>query len=445
MNLYTYVETKFFKLMAVDHRKLPRYSGFLFSRFKLVVFAVRKFHLDRGFQRSSALAYSMLLSILPMMVIMVLAVSALGGKDTFKSYIESTVQGALPPDSSKEVSSWLVNQSVTMVNNFQAAISSHVAFYVILSFLIFLVAVIFFFDTIEGNLNDLWGAKKTRSPISRFKNFWCLITIGPILLFLSYYISFALDVDTFLARTVAFILPYLLVTAGLFFLYLFMPSASIRVDSAFWGALAAAVLWVILKDQSNAVASAAFKKEAYNYLWIIPVFLVWVYFTWVVVLIGMEIVICSQNFDFIDSGYIGRELGEGFSREYIAAGLAVAACEAFLKGERPPEFKDVAKRFRVPEHNLFDVALDLERANIVERTDAGALLFRPCRPPEQITVADVVKAVRGESFSVPLNIKGAFADRMREIFISARSATDDRLHAVTIKDLVDSNPGGKSA
>ena len=435
MNIYTHVKNGFFKVLAIDHRRMHPVAGFFFSKLKLLLFTTRKFHQDNGFLRSSTLAYSMLLALLPMTLILIVAVNAFGGLEDLQGYVTDFIRTRLLPEHLAEAADYLIDSANKTMTSFQASLSSNTALYAFLSFLIFVVTVVFFFNAIEVNLNAMWGAKRTRGIVSRFKNFWCVMTIGPIFFFLSYYVSYSTRPGTVFAGVMAFVLPYLLVILALFFLYMLIPYTSIRPGSALLGAAVAGIVWVILKDQFNSFAEGSFKQEAYNFLWIIPVFLVWLYFTWVIVLFGMELVFCGQNFDFLDSGYMSRETDEGFSREYLAMGLVVAVYEAFEDGAPPPRFSRVAKMFSVPEHNLFEVAEDLENAKIIEHP-GGGLLFRPCRPIEKVTVADVVSAVRGDTLSVPPGVDGPFASRMRELFGGARTAAEEHLKVTTMRDLI---------
>lgn len=436
-NLYEITRDGFYSLLAVDHRKMHSFTGFFFKRFKILVYSLVKFNQDRGFQRSSTLAYSMLLALLPMALILLVMMNALGMLEKMKPYVETLIKKNFLPESvSEEVVTQVMNNAASTMDKLQTTLSQNTALYSFISFLVFIVTVVFFFSSIERNLNDLWGAKRNRSVINRFKNFWCVMTIGPIFLFASFYLSYAMEGQSVFSNVIVFVLPNLLIVLALYLIYLLMPYTAIRMDSAFWGALVAGLVWMVLKDQFNAFAEGSFKREAYNYLWLIPVTLAWLYLTWVVILIGMEIVFCTQNFEFLDSGYIGRGKNEGFSREYLAVGLMVSISENFVKGQPPPKFSKVASRIGVPEHNLFEAAKELQKAGLIESAREGSLYYRPSKPPKDISVGDVTSAVRGESFSVPPNAHGALAETLRNTFHKTREITEKELGGTSLESLL---------
>ncbi|MCK7497391.1 MAG: YihY family inner membrane protein [Comamonadaceae bacterium] len=146
--------------------------------------------------------------------------------------------------------------------------------------------------TVEQTFNDIWRVPNARKLLHRVLAYWALLTLGPIL------IAVALTVTThlftalpFAARTekniVNALLPLAVELVGVLLLYVVVPNVTVRWRHALAGALFATVLIEIARRLfAAAMKTFTSYQVIYGAIAALPVFLVWIYISWVIVLLG---------------------------------------------------------------------------------------------------------------------------------------------------------------
>jgi membrane protein len=134
-------------------------------------------------------------------------------------------------------------------------------------------------------------------------------------------------------------------------------------------------------------------SQIYGTLGILPVFLVGLYFSWLIVLLGAQVSYAMQNVQ----NYLHQRAGERIDehgRELIACRAVAVACEHFLRGAKPPRIEELAERIGAPPQWLNQLLYQLQQHGLVMRVADEEQGLVPARPPEAITIADVIYAVR---------------------------------------------------
>ncbi|QGP54009.1 ribonuclease BN/unknown domain fusion protein [Piscirickettsia salmonis] len=166
-------------------------------------------------------------------------------------------------------------------------------------FLLFMAILLFM--NVESALNDIWGIKKRRPLMHSLLLYWALLTLGPIVLGISLTAASSLltlklfhdpSLITDGAQLIWLTLPFLSSVATLTFLYMAIPYCRVRFIHALSGAVFAAICieaaklafaWYVADHM-------AVYKMIYGTLAILPIFLVWVYWSWLIFLLGAQIV-----------------------------------------------------------------------------------------------------------------------------------------------------------
>ena len=161
------------------------------------------------------------------------------------------------------------------------------------------ITALLLLNTIEGAFNLIWREKRARPIIIRFLTYWAILTLGPLLIGSSIALSSYIFTLTKLAGIEAFtgplgglvrFLPFVLLVLGLMALYVIMPARPARWRPALAGAVVAALLFEILKRLFALYVSEFPSYEAvYGALAALPLFLIWMYLAWGVVLFGAEL------------------------------------------------------------------------------------------------------------------------------------------------------------
>ncbi|MCA9016548.1 MAG: virulence factor BrkB family protein [Planctomycetaceae bacterium] len=264
-------------------KQLPAFLGYL----------AETFYHDRCLRSAAALTYTTLLSLVPLSTVIFSIFSAFPMFDSIAGEIQSFVFQNFVPTSGEAIQGY--------IQEFAGKTSKLTA--IGIAFLI--LSALLLMNTIEGALNDIWHITSTRKPIPKFMVYWAMLTLGPILIgasltVTSYLTSLPLFGDASIiadlkARLLG-ILPFLATTLACTLLYTIVPNIHVPFRYAFSGAVVAAILFELAKKGFALYVTAFPTYEIiYGALATIPVFLVWLYLSWLVVMLGAEISYCLYH------------------------------------------------------------------------------------------------------------------------------------------------------
>lgn len=242
----------------------------------------RRFIADRGLQTASALTYTTLLSLVPLLVVFLAILSTFGAVSEMREAVKLAVLDVLLPSSKVQVAAQIDH----FLGNAEALTGPGLA-------AVAVTAIMLLF-TIEGTFNRIWRVKSPRSLALRVLRFWAVLTLGPLLLGASLSLTSYFIADDQMVRgaaqTLGRLLPLLLQWLAFTLFYIAIPHARVRFRHAAVGGLVAAVLFEVLKlGFAVYVDNADNFRVIYGALAAIPIFLMWLYSSWTVILIGAEV------------------------------------------------------------------------------------------------------------------------------------------------------------
>lgn len=239
------------------------------------------------------LSYVTLMSLVPLMVVMLSVMTAFPIFSEIRELIENFVYQNFVPASGD-----VVRQHITgFVSN--ASKMSAVAITALFIFAMLLISAI------DKCLNKLWRVNEKRRVITSFSMYWMVLTLGPVLVgsslaMTSYIISLvSLGDYDLLGLTSIFVqaLPLLASIAAFFILYMVVPNKVIPARFALSGAVLAAVLFEIAKKSFAIYVTQLPSYQAiYGALSSIPILFLWVYLSWLVVLIGALFTVSLEDY-----------------------------------------------------------------------------------------------------------------------------------------------------
>lgn len=277
-------------MIFLKHCKNNQYVK-LFTPF--ISYFFKKVHKDHIHVESGYLAYVTIMSIVPLMLVMFSIMTAFPIFSDLSTTLENFVYTNFVPTAGD-----VVQQHVKgFVNN--ASKMSAVA----ITFL-FLLAMLLI-SSIDSTLNKLWGVTEKRSTITSFSMYWMVLTLGPVLMgssiaASSYVISIVSSGEqsfmgggTFIVR----LLPWLASIATFFLLYTVVPNTRVSFKCAISGAAFATILFEIAKKSfAIYIIQLPSYQTIYGALATIPILFLWVYLSWVVVLLGAQFTVSLQEF-----------------------------------------------------------------------------------------------------------------------------------------------------
>lgn len=325
-------------------------------------FAAARFIADQCFQTASALTYTTLLALVPLMTITVAVLSGFPAFAEVQDRAQLLLFEFLVPQVGSAVQEYLVGFTANTGKLTGAGMIG-----------LFATAILLLF-TIEGAFNRIWRVTHARGMVVRLLSFWAVLSLTPLLAAASLSLTTRVFGDTGVGgpelalRLFVGGLPLMFEFVGLTVLYLVLPNRPVRwLDAAIGGAVAA-VLFELSKT-GFAIYLTVFPiyETIYGALSTVPIFLVWLYLGWSVVLLGAIVAASLPDFR------AGRQLGG--APDALLAGpkltLAVAVIDALAQAGRqgiPLGRRTIQHRVPVALSAIDDTLEALQRARFAART-----------------------------------------------------------------------------
>lgn len=248
---------------------------------------MRRFYFDDCMQIASSLTFTSLLSIVPIVTVALTVITAFPVFGEMTTALQVFLLENMMPSSADVIASY--TQQFT--KNAAGLTAIGIVFLFVTSVMLLL--------TIDRAFNDIWRVKKPRSIVSRVFVYWTLITVGPVLIggsltltswLVGQAVGYARGVPGF-GVAVLSIVPVFLTSVAFSLLYVAMPNRRIRARDAMIGGLLAGVAFEVMKRAfAFYVAQFPTYTLVYGAFATVPIFLLWIYVSWLVVIFGAVVV-----------------------------------------------------------------------------------------------------------------------------------------------------------
>lgn len=370
-----------------DRERLSAFAHFTWTRFLE----------DRCFQTAGALAFTTIFALVPLTAAVLGILAAFPGFADWREQLTQWVFDNFVPTAGSAVQGYITQ----FADNASKA--------TVVGVLVLLFSAVSLMMSIEDAFNRLWRVQVPRSAGARFVIYWTALTLGPLLLVAALAISsyaFALPfIDaaeaqfSFKARVLS-VLPSLIVLVALNAAFVAIPNRTVRARHAFIGALIAAVLFEAAKHGFALYATQyASYQQVYGALAMVPIFILWIYLSWAIVLLGASITASLSAFDY-------RPLALRLARGNEFSGLLrVLACFATAqRAGRGLHSKDLLGAEPFLTDDLLQRYLgDLHRVGLIQRGEHGAWMV--VRDLDSIDLLEIYR-VGGYRLAIDANVPG---------------------------------------
>ncbi|MCZ7585670.1 MAG: YihY family inner membrane protein [Deltaproteobacteria bacterium] len=351
---------------------------------------VTEFTKDYCVIRASGLAYTSLLALVPLTAIVFSLFASFSAFEGMKDSIQRLMFQFFIPTKSDDI--------LKYINEF----TSNTKALGTIGSVFLLVTSIMLFQNIEKSLNAVWKVRDHRKTYQRFVIFTSVLVWGTVLVGLSFYITgkarafiglVGEEQVGFPLRQLLALFPTFLSAAAFVLLMQIVPSTRVRWKSAMVGGLTGGCLWEIAKQAFAHYASGAVSYSViYGSLALIPIFLVWLYLTWIIVMLATEVTYVHQNFFALLQK---RTYGELSARDEILLSLQIYLFTAlrFHRGDGATTADEIQERFHAPIEilqGILDKFIDRGHVLLVQEPVPG---YVPSRSLDQVHVPDLVRAV----------------------------------------------------
>ena len=266
-------------------QKLPFYHH---RWFQFLYFLIKNFVSDDCQQKAASLTYTTLLSIVPMLTVLLVIISSIPAMASAKAQIQGLIYKNLLPSSSIQVTKYF--------NEFAEKSSNLTAIGVVMLF----ITAIMTLTTIQRAFNQIWRVEQREAGLISILQYWAIVTLGPIVLGTAFVISSAVQSFSFLNQKIggygidwAFwvqVGSMVMMALGFVAMYWFVPRCKVRFSYALIAGLFVALTFELLKQTFGLVMSNFTSYEKiYGAFAALPIFLLWIYMSWNLILLGVEI------------------------------------------------------------------------------------------------------------------------------------------------------------
>ncbi len=278
--------------------------------------------------RASALTYTIILSLVPMLAMSTALVKGLGGDNQLRQvvygYIDTlehnptttvpapsqveTEAGAEPGSTDERSATLTMHLRSAADNIFDYVDKTDFTTLGSIGVLIMLITIIMVFDTIEQAMNTIWQVPSGRSTLRKITDYLAVLVLMPVAINIGFAATTVIKSPTLLDRvepflpliwlqtSFLFLLPILFITLALSISYMVFPNTRVRPLPAFIGAIFAGSLWFVTQ---NIFISLQIGVSRYNAIYgsfaTFPLFLVWLYLGWIFILTGAQVAFTCQT------------------------------------------------------------------------------------------------------------------------------------------------------
>lgn len=263
--------------------------------------------------------------------------------------------------------------------------------------------------TVEKAFNTIWNVQRGRTAWRKVSDFFPVIFICPIILLVASSFNVSLQKQEMITRLLSIsaigymealllkLAPLLLIVVAFAFLYIFIPNTSVRLSSALLGGVLGGSLWQVAQwIYINWQIGAAKYNAIYGSFAQFPLLLMWIYISWVVVLLGCESSYAWQNVNsFVKQRFFGK--ASALERQKIAVLMMSFLARRFSRGEALPSVEEISDRLMAPAPLISDLFDVMHKAGLIVRTDNPECeIYAPARELRDIRVVEVISVVNSD-------------------------------------------------
>jgi membrane protein len=363
---------------------------------RVLLIVVRGFWFEhQGLLRASALTYSTMLSLVPMLAFALAFLKGLGVNNLLEPFLIN--MGVIGSEET-------VRMVLSYANNIEVRTLGGLG----LATLVF--TTVLGVGNIERAFNEIWGVRTERPILRKIADYASVLVLGPVALLLATGINTRLhsptfittwlglrvigEAVTFFSTVMATILPYVALWLVFAFFYSFLPNTRVQAMPALIGGMVGGTLWQIAQWGYIAFQVGLANAQAiYGALAQLPVLMLWIYVSWVTTLLGAEVAYACQH---VTTYFPARlvHCTSVYVREWLAHALYFSLVRTFIEGSGTWSAVTFAQRHHIPLHLLNEILAPLQDAGLLVETAASPDHYVPGRDPTNITPWHLLQALR---------------------------------------------------
>jgi membrane protein len=347
--------------------EISKGKTFVIKQLRIIMIAAKGFSNDKVQLRASALTYYSLLSVIPVAAIAFAIAKGFG--------LDQNLEGMIAKEfaSHQEVLNWLLQSARSALDQtrggYLAGVGMVILFWSVMSLL----------NHIENSFNHIWQISSSRPWYRKFTDYLTIMLIAPVFIILSgsitvfisayltEFMSKAPILDyfkplvTFLVR----ISPYFLTWIALTILFMIMPNTKVKYMPAMISGIIAGTAVQILQWLYIDLQFGITKLSAiYGSFAAVPLFVLWLQYTWLIILLGAELAFANQNISNYEFESEALNVSH-FQKRALILLIMHMIISKFAVGERPISAEYIATQLKIPVRLVREILQDLSSVSLV--------------------------------------------------------------------------------
>jgi membrane protein len=374
-----------------------RMSPYVYQTFQILILAFRDL-IDKGaLLRTSALGYASVLAIIPMLALLFAIFKGFGLQRLLAAHLLPQLAGG-SQEFARQIISYVETTNVASLGVFGV--------------IWLLVALMILMTNIEQAFNHIWKISRSRPWWRKLSDYLSIFLLFPILMAVAISMTSVLQSHPELLQSLKFFIPDIFFSAynllislgmiwlGFSFIYLVMPNTRVRIISAILGGLIGGTIWQGAQWLFQWFQSSApYYNAIYGALYQILFLVIWMFWSWLIVLYGAEVAYAHQNLPSLRRYYaLTGTTEEPLDDEYLALIAFLNIGERYYTGGAPLTLRDLTRLFNDQEDLAAGSLEILHKCGLIlpmaPNGTSGMQGFLPSRPLEKVRVKDLLASLR---------------------------------------------------
>ncbi len=433
---WKFITEDLWRISSTDEISAKKLRGYNFL--KVISLSIRRFQEDGLQNRASALTYSSLLSIVPLLAVLFSIAKGFG----FNNIIQSQLFDYFPGQ--KEVLTTVFEYIDTYLQQAQGGI------FVGIGLVLLLYTVLNLISNIENAFNMIWQVNKGRSYYRQITDYFSFFLLFPVFMICSAGLSIFMstifdtmkdyDLLTPVVQSIMNFAPWVITIFTFTFLYIFMPNTKVQFKHAFYaGIVAGAGFQIFQYLYINGQIWVSKYNAIYGSFAVLPLLFLWMQLSWVICLLGAEIAYASQNirsYEYeADSKCISRRY-----KDFLTLLILTLIVKRFEKGEKGPTPEEISIDYKIPIRLTHDILFYLCALHIINEIkddeDDDSTNYQPALDINQITIGFLLSRIDlhgSENFKV--DKEDEFSSEWEAVLKSRTDMYDSENQSILLKDL----------
>lgn len=425
-------------LWRITDAELAKHKRLPFRLLKVIVIAIKGVGRDNLSVKASALTYSVMFALVPLIALFIAIGKGFGIEESIKNWLTDVLAAQ------KELIPFIMSFVDRYLDSAQGGV------FIGIGIVILLVSVMNLLNQVERTFNNIWQVKKSRSLLRQFTSYFSSLFIIPVLIALTGGVNIYFNnlfnqyeivkvfspLLSFGMQLTPYVVSWLVFTA----IYISVPNTKVKFQSGFIAGVVAGTafqFFQILYIEGQSYLSRY--DMVYGSFAAIPLLLLWLQISFTIILLGAEISYASQNLQNYDYEGDTKNISIRY-KKFISLFLTYVIVKRFENNQAPMRDDEFSTTYKLPIRLINQVLAELTQAKIITEivdTDEKSKAYQPAMDIHQLSIHTLFDRLETDGAELFLSNKNEELDLLWNKYIELdKTDTTINRQLLLIKDIL---------